>query len=262
MSRARHESSRPEQAFVLSHHERTPPHGHEQGHLVYPATGVLSLATRHGVLIAPPSRVVWIPAGVQHWHRAHGATDMRIVFLTPPLARPLPAHPAVLTTTALAREATLALTGGTERTDAARLRLRRVIIDDLAAAPEQPLHLPDPVDDRLRAVAALVEQDLPAPVTLGELGRRVGASERTLTRLFHDETGMSFRQWRTQLRVHHALVQMAEGRSVTGTAIACGWSNPSAFIAAFTALVGQTPGRYRQAITGLSDRPARPPVGS
>jgi AraC-like DNA-binding protein len=201
------------------------------------------------VLIAPPSRIVWIPPGVQHWHRAHGATDMRVVFLTPGLARALPSRPAVLTVTALAREATLALTGGGQRTDAGRLRLRRVIIDDLAAAPEQPLRLPDPVDDRLRVVAALVEQDLSATTTLGDLGRQAGASERTLSRLFHEETGMSFRQWRTQLRVHHALIQIAEGRSVTGTAFACGWSNPSAFIAAFTALVGQTPGRYRQAIT-------------
>jgi len=52
-------------------------------------------------------------------------------------------------------------------------------------------------------------------------------------------------RWRTVLRVHHALFRLTEGASVTDTAIACGWSNPSAFIGAFTALVGQTPGRYQ-----------------
>ena len=29
------------------------------------------------------------------------------------------------------------------------------------------------------------------------------------------------------------------------TATACGWSNPSTFIDAFTALLGETPSRYR-----------------
>ncbi|MFJ6850483.1 helix-turn-helix domain-containing protein [Streptomyces sp. NPDC091271] len=41
------------------------------------------------------------------------------------------------------------------------------------------------------------------PLSLGRLGHEVGASERTLSRLFQQETGMSFPQWRTQLRVHH-----------------------------------------------------------
>jgi AraC-like DNA-binding protein len=34
---------------------------------------------------------------------------------------------------------------------------------------------------------------------LAELGRRVGASERTLSRLFRDEVGMGYTVWRNQL---------------------------------------------------------------
>jgi AraC-like DNA-binding protein len=56
---------------------------------------------------------------------------------------------------------------------------------------------------------------------------------------------MGFHRWRTQLRVHQALVLLAEGTSVTDTAIVCGWSNPSSFIEAFSRAVGQTPGRYQ-----------------
>jgi len=40
-------------------------------------------------------------------------------------------------------------------------------------------------------------------------------------------------------------VLLAGGTSVTDTAIACGWSNPSSFIDAFGRAVGQTPGRYQ-----------------
>ncbi len=205
------------------------------------------MVTDAGSWIAPSNRVVWIPRGFTHQHRAHGATDMRIVFMAGSFAELLPQRPAVLAVTPLAREAMLTLTGRSERPAAARDRLRTVVIDELAAAPEQPLHLPEPHDERLLAVTHLVEEDMASPAALGELGRRVGASERTLSRLFQAETGMSFRQWRTQLRVHRALLMLADGASVIDTATSCGWANPSAFIDAFTALVGQTPGRYQRA---------------
>ena len=70
--------------------------------------------------------------------------------------------------------------------------------------------------------------------SLAELGRTIGASARTLSRLFHDELGMTFYEWRTQLRIYHALVLLADGHDTTHVAHACGWANPSSFIAAFT----------------------------
>ena len=91
----------------------------------------------------------------------------------------------------------------------------------------------------------LLHADPSSQATLAELGQTVGASERTLSRLFHTELNMGFRQWRAQLRIHQSLVHLAEGHSVTDTAIACGWSNPSTFIEAFTGTLGQTPGRFQ-----------------
>jgi hypothetical protein len=48
-----------------------------------------------------------------------------------------------------------------------------------------------------------------------------------------------------RLRVHRALVLLADGTSVTDTAAACGWATTSQCIEQFTPLVGMTPGRYR-----------------
>ena len=56
---------------------------------------------------------------------------------------------------------------------------------------------------------------------------------------------MTFYEWRTQLRIFHALVLLADGHDTTHVARACGWANPSHFIAAFAELIGTTPGRYR-----------------
>jgi AraC-like DNA-binding protein len=69
--------------------------------------------------------------------------------------------------------------------------------------------------------------------TLAEPGRQVGASGHMLSRLFRSELGMTFPQWRTQLRLRHALVLPAERESVTAVAHRCGWSSASAFIDVF-----------------------------
>jgi AraC-like DNA-binding protein len=219
---------------------------------VYAARGVLSVHTERGTSIVPANRVAWTPAGFTHHHRAHGNTDMRIVFLPASLARLVPGHPAVFTASGLAREILLTLTGPRNYDTAARnfdraahARLRRVLVDELHEAHEQPLQLPDPHDDRLQAIAHMLYENPADNTSLAELGRTIGASARTLSRLFHNELGMTFYEWRTQLRIYHALILLADGHDTTHVAHACGWANPSHFIAAFTKLVGTTPGRHR-----------------
>jgi AraC-like DNA-binding protein len=225
---------------------------HARGHLVYAARGVLSVHTERGTSIVPANRVAWTPAGFTHYHRAHGNTDMRIVFLPPSLARLISDHPAVFIASDLARELLLTLTGPrnydpTARVDrAAHARLRRVLVDELNEAHEQPLQLPEPHDDRLQAIARMLYENPSGNTSLAELGRTIGASARTLSRLFHNELGMTFYEWRAQLRICHALVLLADGHDTTHVAHACGWANPSHFIAAFTKLVGTTPGRHQR----------------
>ena len=48
----------------------------------------------------------------------------------------------------------------------------------------------------------------------------------------------------TPFRLQHALVLLADRTPVTTTALACGWSNPSAFIDTFRRAFGTTPGRF------------------
>jgi AraC-like DNA-binding protein len=225
---------------------------HARGHLVYAASGVLAVHSERGTSIVPANRMAWTPARFSHYHRAHGDTDMRIVFLPPFLARLIADHPVVFLASDLAREALLALTGPRNYANtrigysrAARARLLRVLIDELDETYEQPLQLPNPRDDRLRAIAQILRERPADNSSLAELGRTIGASTRTLSRLFSNELGMTFYQWRTHLRIYHALVLLADGHDTTQTAYACGWGNPSSFITAFTNIIGTTPGRYR-----------------
>ncbi|MGW4060769.1 AraC family transcriptional regulator [Amycolatopsis sp. NPDC004747] len=228
----------------LAHGEDIAPHSHDFGQLRYAATGALVTTTRAGTWVAPSNRITWVPPFHVHSSRAHGATVVRLLSVPAAQAGRLPAEPSVFTAGALLREAYLAMHTEPDGSSRARLLLE-VVLTELTRAGQEPLRLPEPAEPRLKAVTDLLHADPASPATLAELGRRTGASERTLSRLFGSELSMSFHQWRTLLRVQRSVLELADGTSVTDTATRLGWANPGSFIDAFTDLVGETPGRYR-----------------
>ncbi|QMU77675.1 helix-turn-helix transcriptional regulator [Streptacidiphilus sp. PB12-B1b] len=230
----------------LVHRERVDWHDHAVHQLIHPSAGVLQVSTPIGAWIVPPYRAVWIPAEVPHAHQAHGPTHMRTLAFAATVNPLRLDRPTVLAVTPLLREVIVSLTGDDSLTSAQRENLERVALDQLYRVEALPLCLPSPADDRLRHVHALLSEDPADQRTLAELGAAVGASERTLSRLFRSETAMSFPQWRTQLRLHHSLTLLAAGRPVTAVATACGYSSSSAFIEAFRHAFGSTPGKYRR----------------
>ena len=241
----------------LVHGERIDWHRHDLNQLCYPLRGALQVSTPTGRWLVPPHRAVWVPASVPHAHRANGPTEMRSLVFAEPVNPLRLDQPTVLTVDALLREVIAALSEG--RDDAGlpargsaptldrrqRRNLERVALDRLCGAAELPLDLPQPADDRLRTVARILLEDPADPRTAAELGACAGASERTLSRLFRAETGMTFPQWRARLRLQHALALLAAGEQVTAVAMACGFSSPSAFIETFRSTLGATPGQYR-----------------
>jgi AraC-like DNA-binding protein len=218
-------------------------HRHDNHQIVYAGCGVLSVTTDRGRWIAPATRAIWVPAGTTHEHRAYGETDLHTVGL-PPGENPLGlAEPTVLAVGPLLRELIISYTRDPTDVGAERDRLRAVLLDQLRRSPLQPIQLPSPHDSRLAAVCQLLHDNPADGRALARLGAAVGASERTLSRLFRTELHMTFPQWRTQLRLHQALILLAENVPVTAVAHRCGWSSASAFIDVFRRAFGHTPGR-------------------
>ncbi|TDX08852.1 helix-turn-helix domain-containing protein [Kribbella sp. VKM Ac-2566] len=219
------------------------PHWHDRNQIVYAGRGVLSVTTDAGSWVAPGTRAIWIPAGTLHQHRAYGETTLHTVGLE---ENPLDLDaPSALVVSPLLRELILAYTDPAENQPDETQRLRAVLLDQLRRSPQRPTYLPTPRDARLAAACDVLREDPADARTLTELGRAVGASERTLSRLCKVELGMTFPQWRTQLRLHEALRLLAEGNSVTQVAHACGWASTSAFIDTFRRAFGHTPGSRR-----------------
>ncbi|MEU5282163.1 helix-turn-helix transcriptional regulator [Streptomyces asoensis] len=78
--------------------------------------------------------------------------------------------------------------------------------------------------------------------SLDDLGGQIGASARTLSRHLRDDLGLTYPQWRTQIRLNHALVLLADDTPVTAVAHHCGWSSASTFIDVFRRTFGHTLG--------------------
>ncbi|SFP47108.1 AraC-type DNA-binding protein [Amycolatopsis arida] len=244
MTKIRHEPAAPTRVRTLPSGAGIDAHRHDDHQIVYAARGVLAITTDRGSWVAPATRAIWVPAGTAHAHQAHGELELHLVGL-PVGDNPLRlAEPSVLAVGPLLRELILAYTRAPRDETPERRRLRAVLLDQLRAAPQQPVHLPTPTDPRLRALCAILHAEPADNRTLAALGARVGASDRTLSRLFKTDLGMTFPQWRTQLRLYHALVLLAENVPVTTVAHSCGWSSTSAFIDVFRRAFGHTPGAH------------------
>jgi len=235
--------------FELGHRGTIDWHYHDVEQVVYPSRGVLAISAAAATWVVPPQRAVWIPAGVPHAHQAHGPVQVRTLAISAFAASDQPPldGPAVVEVSPLLREVIVALTsadGGRPYTARQRAAMEQVALDQLRRVDQLPVRLPALADDRLRAIAELLRSDPADERTLAALGLVVGASERTLSRLFRQQAGMTFPQWRTQFRLQHALVLLADGAPVTTTALACGWSNPSAFIESFRRAFGVTPAKF------------------
>jgi AraC-like DNA-binding protein/mannose-6-phosphate isomerase-like protein (cupin superfamily) len=225
--------------------ETLPFHRHRRAQLVYASSGVMTVTTRSAAYVVPPQRAVWMPGGVEHRIDARSPVAMRTLYVESGAAD-LPANVCVLQVTPLLREliVTAVATGPTYEPDSASSRVMSVILDQIGNQPVASLALPMPTDPRsLRVAQSLIENPADSR-DLEKWARCVGASKRTLGRLFTAQTGMSFQAWRQQRRLLRALELLAMGDSVTTIALELGYDNTSAFIAMFRRCLGTTPTRY------------------
>jgi AraC-like DNA-binding protein len=225
----------------------TEPHRHQKAQLMYVISGVLTMRAERGIWTVPPHCALWIPSGVSHAGRMAGHIKIASLYIDPGLAVPLDQDCGIVFVQPFLRELIL-------RFDSEPLlvpvdqgreaRLISVLLDELAAAPLEPIHLPMPGDQRLRRLTESMIENPALRFTIDEWGARVGASNRTLSRLFQRETGMSFVRWRQQLHIGLALQRLAQGEQVTNIAVDLGYESVSAFISLFRRMLGTTPARY------------------
>jgi len=221
-------------------------HFHPEDQLVYASLGVMTVRTSQGTWVVPAQRAVWIPAGTPHSIVMSGPVSMRTIYLRARMVRRLPRSCCVVNVSTLLQE--LILHACTypklSRRSKIHAHLIDVLVDQLETVRTIPLQLPNPSDARAVRVAEILQRDPGDPNSLEAACKQVGASKRTIERLFQEETRLSLGKWRQQLRLMRSLQLLAAGEKITHAALETGYSTPSAFIAMFRKTLGTTPRRY------------------
>lgn len=222
-------------------------HKHPWVQLSYTAQGVIQVRTSSGLFVAPPQSAIWIPAGIEHQVRRLGDTQINSLYIDVAAAgakqnsgcRVLGVNP--LLRELIRRFGSLPVQ---YEESGPHGHLVQVLLDELANAPETGSMLPLPADPRLRTLCNALQASPDSRASLLQWAGRLGVSERTLSRLFVLQTGLTFRLWRQRLRLLTALPMLERGERVTDAALACGYESLSAFIAAFREQFGATPGEF------------------
>ena len=219
------------------------PHIHSWAQLSYAIDGVLEVRTDTGRFIAPPLQAIWIPAHMRHSVHCTATTQLRSLYIDSEKVRIDWSECRVLGVKPLMRELIREFSEMPIQYDehGREGRVVSVLLDQLAEAPEAGLSLTWPQDSRLDAICQDIHDHPDLQCTLSDYGKRLQLCERSLSRLFLYETGMSFRRWRQHSRLLFSLTLLEQGKRVTDVAIACGYESMPAFIAAFKGQMGFTP---------------------
>lgn len=222
------------------------PHSHSKHQLLYAIEGVMVVHSALSQWTVPPSRGIWMPSGHVHSVRCVGPIKMRSVYVRPDGMAQLPNETRAVSISALLSELIKASVEITApyAVDSREDRIMKLILDELATLPVLPLHLPQPQDPRIQTICTVLQRDPADGSTLADWSARLGLDEKTIQRLFHKETGMTFGQWRQQSRLLLALERIAVGEKIIDVAGALGYDSPSAFTTMFKKQFGKTPSNF------------------
>ncbi len=244
------ESASPEPILVAIHdthaeHRDLGMHSHARGQLSGLRQGLLTVGTETGAWVVPPDHAVWLPPNQPHYGWTHGAVAGWGCYVAQLDCATLPDRPCTIRVSGLLREAVVRAAGWEGCTmEAAQRRVALIILDELRAAPLEPFGLPLPRDPRLVCVARALLSDPGDRREMAQWAQWAGIAERSLSRRFVAETGLTYTAWRQRARLMRALELLAEGAAVTGVALDLGYDSVSAFIALFRRTLGTTPSSY------------------
>jgi len=87
---------------------------------------------------------------------------------------------------------------------------------------------------------------------MSDLADIASLSERSFTRLFKADTGISFRIWKQRARIYLALDLLAKEVSIKQVAYQLGFASPASFTAAFRSITGGVPRDFTHLKEGKS----------
>lgn len=220
-------------------------HLHQKNQLLYAPRGCMRISLNNQICVLPPSRAAWIPANTPHSASMTNIVNYRSLYFRNTEEYQLSNGIKIVEVTELLKALIERMAFWEwDKKEEEQTNTTALFFEELRAAKEEALQLRLPTDKRLSAfLRQLKAPDAIAP-PLNELQQEVGASSKTISRIFSKETGMSYQHWRQQWRLLKSIELLSNGLQVNDVAYQLAFSSDSAFIHFFRQHTGNTPMQY------------------
>lgn len=219
-------------------------HCHPWHQLIFPFTGLLQTQVKDKKFLVPHTTSIIVPAYIEHESLALTDTNFMGIYINPECCRDLQPEVTPIFVSQFIKLLFIKIEtnfNSGKYDHNVQKNLVSVLLDQIKTSKIPKFRLLVPKDRRIKEIYDCYSVDPSIPYTLDDWSSRVGATKRTLTRLFAKEFGTSFSLWRQHLRLIKSLTLLETGCSIQDVATAVGYQNDSSYIRAFKARFGITP---------------------
>lgn len=216
-------------------------HQHQKGQLLFAPQGCMKFALEHAICMLPPTKAVWIPPEIQHRAVMTNVVAYRSLYFDC-TASQCPRDIEVIDVNAVLKALIdkMALWPWDKPEEEMKNTLA-LFWEEFHVAERHAYQLPLPSNRRFAQFRKDMMQASFLPPDLTVIAHSVGASTKTVTRLFKAETGMSYQDWKQQWRLLKSIEMLSRRMRVSDVSHHLGFSSDSAFIAFFKKQTGQPP---------------------
>jgi len=227
----------------------TPWHFHDLHQLLYAIEDSVDVESESGRYKVPHQFAAWIPAGIAH-RTVHQRVRSGSVFFRPDMIDWPIDNLRVVPVSNLMREMIIyamrwPIDGEENATSSAYFDCFARLCSEWLAQ-EVTLVLPSSNDHRINTIATFTRANL-STVTLHDVCKNAGMSERSLRRHFLKAMGISWEDFRLRLRINKAIDDLDTTKKPIGEIAAdVGYGSQTAFAKAFRSIMGMGPTEYRR----------------
>ena len=234
-------------------------HSHQKGQFLYTEGGIVHVVTPQKTFFLPARHYMWIPSGLLHSIHP-GSTDVIMRNLYFPSEEDdqkfyaeigiYPVNDLLLQMVIFSNRWVGDLDEKDKSAHLFAMALKYILPE--ISIYNLPLALPYAKDKRLDKIIQYMGSNLQELIVFPDLARKFGFSERSLSRLFHSDLGMSFIQYLTIQRMMLALQLLLEDNmSVKEASALVGYNSVPTFSTTFYRIVGIRPSEYVKMKNGV-----------
>jgi AraC-like DNA-binding protein len=221
-------------------------HSHPRAQLIYSCSGTMRVIVENRVWLVSSRQAIWVPSMQEHHVAFLKNNHIRNIFIDPSVLSNLPDTCFALDVSPFLRELILKIVhfGDDYEMDSMQGRIIQVALDELTTIKSTNRCLPISNEPRLKKVMDELVKNACDKRTIEEFASLACTTSRTLTRLFIKEVGMTFVNWRKQIRMMEAIEKLEKGVPITQISIDLGYNSSSSFIEVFRKEFGVSPSNY------------------